>query len=377
MSSSDKYVFLACPWAPMGGGMFKVMDYLMQAQHRIAGAPTLRVLDSRGGGHVALSFLVLFSAMGKLIAGRLSGRLAGLHVNMAERMSVLRKGTLVVLAHWLGVPVVLHLHAAQMDQFYAARPAFVQALIRYVFALPAVVVVLGQRAHGFVTGTLQVPAARVEILINGVPGPQQAPTPRAAGGVPHLVFLGNLMERKGVSDLLAALATPAMAARAWRATLAGGGDVAGYRAKAAALGLDERVQFAGWMDQRQAGALVAGADLLILPSYDEGLPLVILEALGQGVAVLCTPVGEIPQVLAHRDTAYFVAPGRVDELAAGLAELVDDAPLRERLAQAGRRLYERSFSIEVFFNNLMTIYRRHFDARLFGAAAVKQPGVGS
>ena len=63
---------------------------------------------------------------------------------------------------------------------------------------------------------------------------------------------------------------------------------------------------------------MAAADVLVLPSYDEGLPLVILEALAIAVAVVCTPVGEIPTALSNGVNAHFVKPGDVAGIAAGL-----------------------------------------------------------
>ena len=106
--------------------------------------------------------------------------------------------------------------------------------------------------------------------------------------------------------------------------------------------------------------LLATSDLLVLPSYDEGLPLVILEALAHGVAVACTPVGEIPSVLTHGVNAYFVPPGDVEGLAAGLQEVLRDPELLEALGRNGRTLYEQRFSLTQFFASIARIHQRHF-----------------
>src|SRR4051794_29434310 len=87
---AGRYIYIACPWTPVGGGMFKVADYLIQSQASSAarGGVQLRPLDTRGGGHAALSLWVLLTALAKLLRGRFSGKLAGVHVNMAERLSL-------------------------------------------------------------------------------------------------------------------------------------------------------------------------------------------------------------------------------------------------------------------------------------------------
>ncbi len=354
-----RYIYIACPWTPIGGGMFKVADYLIQSQVRRPGAaPRLQPLDTRGSGSPVRSLLVLAGALGKLARGRASGHLAGVHVNMAERLSLFRKSTVLLTCKALGLPAVLHLHAAQLHHSYRRFPAPLQGLVRWVFSLPNSVVVLGKTSADFVMNELKVAPQRVEIVINGVPEPR-VPR-RVPGAVQRVLFVGNLSERKGVSDLLRALAQPALTDVPLVATFAGGGDVAGYRSMADRLGLGERVRFEGWADQDQVATLLAEADMLVLPSYDEGLPLAILEALAHGVAVVCTPVGEIPHVLSDGVDAVFVPPGDVPGIAAGLRRVLQDPGLREALERNGRQLYEQRFSLARFFASIASVHRRHF-----------------
>ncbi|MES2978491.1 MAG: glycosyltransferase family 4 protein [Pseudomonadota bacterium] len=359
---AGRFIYIACPWTPKGGGMFKVADYLIQAQARLrpVGAAELRPLDTRGDANAAFSLWVLTTAIGKLIRGRLSGELAGVHVNMAERLSLFRKSAVVVTSRALGLPVVLHLHAAQLHHFYQDLPRPLQALTRWVFSLPDSCVVLGHASRKFVCDTLGVSPERVEIIINGVPEPTQPRRVAAFGQPQRVLFVGNLSERKGVSDLLQALALPTFNRTGVDVTIAGGGDVKGYEEKARALGVDGFVHFAGWSDQDRVAHLMAEADLLVLPSYDEGLPLVILEALANGVAVVCSPVGEIPSVLADGVSAVFVAPGDIAGIASGLDKVLRQPDLRERLEKHGRTMYEQQFSLGRFFASVARVHKRHF-----------------
>jgi glycosyltransferase involved in cell wall biosynthesis len=193
-----------------------------------------------------------------------------------------------------------------------------------------------------------------------VPEPSQ---PRRVAGlqdIRRVLFVGNLSERKGVSDLLAALALPGFDRSGLEVCIAGGGDIDSYRLKAYELGLQATVRFAGWSDQQQVALLMAQADVLVLPSYDEGLPLVILEALANGVAVVCSPVGEIPAVLTDGVTALFVAPGDVPGLAAGLQRVLQQPALRKTLETNGRSLYQQQFSLTRFFASVAKVHQRHF-----------------
>jgi glycosyltransferase involved in cell wall biosynthesis len=207
-----------------------------------------------------------------------------------------------------------------------------------------------------------VPRERIEIVINGVPEPTVAR--RVESGVPgrvqRVLFVGNLSERKGVSDLLHAMAQAPLHRVPLELVLAGGGDVEGYAALASRLGLDGRVRFNGWTGQQALAELLAQADVLVLPSHDEGLPLAILEALAHGVAVVCTPVGEIPHVLTDGQDACFVEAGDPESIAEGLLRVLKDRWLREMLERNGRALFEQRFSLDRFSASVARIHRRHF-----------------
>jgi glycosyltransferase involved in cell wall biosynthesis len=385
--AARRYIYIACPWTPVGGGMFKVADYLIQSQAPGAAAEAaeagwaeLRPLDTRGGGRASASVFYLAGALVKLIKGRITGQLAGVHVNMAERLSLWRKSAVVVASKGLGVPVVLHLHAAQLHHYYRGLPKPLRAVVRWVFSLPQSVVVLGGAARRFVIDELHVPEKRVDIVINGVPEPAAGVPVRARAGTQRVLFLGNLSERKGVSDLLNALAQPGFEGIPLEVTIAGGGDVEGYEAKARALGVDKFVKFAGWCDQARVAQLMAATDVLVLPSYDEGLPLVILEALAHGVAVVCTPVGEIPTALTDGVNAKFVQPGDVPGIAAGLQQVLADRELQATLGRNGRALYDKRYSLTKFFTSVARIHMKHFGAAgrsTSAAASTSTPSQGT
>ena len=356
-----RYIFIACPWTPVGGGMFKVADYLIQSQSQKLPTTTVRLLplDTRGAGSAVFSLWVVLTAIAKIAQGRLSGRLAGVHVNMAERMSLFRKGILIMVCAALGVPTVLHLHA-QMHSFYRSLPAALRGLTRWVFSLPQAVIVIGPAARLFVTEVLRVPADRVRVIINGVPEPDAAGAPAPIDDRQRILFLGNLSDRKGVLDLLRALAQPALDLSRLEVTIAGGGDVAAYQARARELGVDGVVQFTGWCDQKKVSRLLANCDMLVLPSHDEVLPLAILEALAHGVAVVTTAVGEIPSLLTDGVDAIFVTVGDPESIAAGMQKVLEVPGLRQFLALYGRVLYLRHFCLSSFFCNVASVHRRYF-----------------
>ena len=365
----QRVIFLCCPWGRAGGGMYKLADYLLQSQSGAGASAYFRALDTRGNGSAAASMLVLLFAIGQLFLAQMRGVVAGVHVNMAERLSVFRKGGLMLVARLLCVPVVLHLHAAQLPAFYFGLPPALRALVRRIFSLADACIVLGEVARTFVCQELGIEAHRVMIIANGVPQPTVARRMFDPIRPFHFLFLGNLMERKGTSDVLHALASDSLRDAHWIATFAGDFDTRRYHQLAHSLKISEKVEFLGWIAQQEANALLADADALVLPSYAEGLPLVILEAMANGVAVVCTPVGEIPSNIGA-DVVAFVAPGDRPGLASTLRSLMTDNSLRENLEAAGRGLYLERFSLDAFSRAIARVHLRYFGVA--GLAALER-----
>lgn len=351
--------FLVAPSGQPGGGMARVSDYLMQAARANGRIPNYVALDPRGSGHVLWSPLYLLRAMARIVLGAIRRDVALVHVNVAERGSIWRKGTLILCTKALRLPVVLHLHAAELLQYHAGLARPWKNLVRTIFRSADCCIVLGEVWRRFLIKDLGVDAAKVVVLRNGVPRALFSWRSRPSDCQLRILFLGNLTERKGVTDLLEALALEPLSGMNWQTTFAGGGSIEPYRRKAESLGLLSRIDFVGWVDQRGAEELLAASDVLVLPSYDEGLPLVILEALTAGVPVVCSPVGAIPEVLEDGRNAVFVQPGDSQGLAEALAKLGREPAMRQRLAAEGSALYDREFSLEIFAARIIAIYRKY------------------
>jgi glycosyltransferase involved in cell wall biosynthesis len=354
--SNRRTVFLASPYGQVGGGMGSIMDYLASMRRGPAHRFDLRRLESRGGRHVAFSPVFLAVAVGRILLEGALGRLAVVHLNLAERGSVYRKAVLLAATKLSGGRVLLHLHAAQLVQSHATTGRFGKAVLRWMFRSADYCVVLGDVWRRWVMDTFDVQPNKVGVIYNGVAATTSRPHTASRDGRFRLLFVGNLLERKGVKDLLRAFARPGIMARDVVLTMAGGGPVETYRKMAAELGIGDRVTFSGWVSQDDARSLMVNSDALILPAYDEGLPLVILEALASRTPVICSPVGSIPEVLEDHRTALFVTPGDESEIAGAILTLLDHPEMGRELSDAGLRLYERLFTMEAFGRSIESLY---------------------
>jgi glycosyltransferase involved in cell wall biosynthesis len=239
--------------------------------------------------------------------------------------------------------------------------------MRAIFRSATVCLVLGESWRVFLRQELGLARSRTVVLRNGVPLPAVR---RVAAEAPFgFVFVGNLLARKGLVDLLHAAADARLAEHNWRLIIAGGGDTTRLRTLVATLGIGSRVAFTGWLGRADTSHILAQAGALVLPSYLEALPLVLAEAASLGVPIVATPVGAIGEIFEDGLTALLVAPGDRLALAAAMLRLVTEPALSARLGRGGRAVYERTLTLDRFVDGLMGVYAGHCQAAPARAAA--------
>jgi colanic acid/amylovoran biosynthesis glycosyltransferase len=178
------------------------------------------------------------------------------------------------------------------------------------------------------------------------PSDLPAAPPRASGRVRrHLVCVGRLSAEKGHAGLFEALAMLAPQFPDLRLTLVGDGpEEARLKARAAELGLAERITFTGRLHESATLATVADSDMLVLPSFMEGLPIVLMEAMALGVPVIASRVAGIPELVADGETGLLFDPANWRGLAEAIARLADEPGLGDRFAAVAREMVADQFT---------------------------------
>jgi glycosyltransferase involved in cell wall biosynthesis len=357
------------------------MGYFLGARENDRAGLTYQIADSRGPWflgasrlHISLSGLQLARAMLKLLRVRLSTASCLAHVNITGRGSTIRKIVLVTFARTIGVRYLLHVHDFDYAEEYRQRGPLLKALIRSIFRGARKVLVLGARDQELLSKLLELPRHQISVLHNAVPDPLPDIAKQRPPGEPsHLLFLGHLSERKGVPELLRALAKPELASRNWRVTFAGGGPIDKYRAMARELGIADRLDFHGWVGQSEVRAMFADADALVLPSHAEGLAMAVLEGLSYGLAVVTTPVGAHSEVIEPDVSGILVPPGDVAALSDALLRVIDHKDLRDRLRVGARRRYLEKFDVRGYAERLSQLHASLLsDRRTVGADGREQ-----
>lgn len=297
---------------------------------------------------------------------------------LSSALSALRltrtKGYDVIHVHWpiphavaglvarkfTGVPLVCTFHGVELTwtqrQLKPLMP-FLRHTIRTADAVTA--------NSSYTAGMIrQVHDRPVNIVPFGatVEVADMTPDDRADASTLELLFVGRLVERKGVHYLLDALAQlpdlPLML------RIVGDGPMREeLERQTSALQLSQRVRFEGVLSHQDLAARFNSCDVFVLPAVVdskgdvEGLGVVLIEALCNGKPVIASAAGGIVDIVKDGETGRLVPPGDANTLAAAIRQLARDPDLRNRLAEGGRRHVERTFSWPVIIERLAGLYR--------------------
>lgn len=336
------------------GGIATVLDVYQQSGFFADNAVRLIATHStnnRLGGVGAL--LLYISALMKVVFYFSFYRVGLVHIHVASRGSYLRKSVLVRLIKVLGGKVILHLHGGGFANFYANEcDEKKKNHIRDTFEMSDVVIVLSSQWIQWARATFNR-SEHFQLVYNAVPSLEleSASTPSST-----ISFLGRVSERKGVHDLLKAMVRVKQHYPEARLMIGGDGDVEKYRAMSRDLGLKSHVEFLGWVSGQRKLDVLRQTQIYCLPSYNEGFPMGVLEAMSAGIAVVSTYAGGIPDAISHGKEGTLVDAGEPEALADALIELLTNQEMNQRYTQNAKQKFEQHFSVQAIIPQVQRIY---------------------
>lgn len=335
------------------GGVAAVIGTLLDGWPAEGDAPPPRLLATAVDGGKGLKLAAGLSALARFAVLAATRRVDLAHIHFAAKTSFYRKAVFILLAAALGLPVVGHAHSGLFPGFYRSRGTLGRAYVRFVLNRLDRLVVLSDEWADFYRDLY----SRGEPVV--VPNPAAIPErlerrPAKTGAV--LLSLGRLGKGKGTYDILAAI--PAILERHpdTEFHFGGDGEVEEVRRIAAAAPWGDRVRLLGWVSGAEKAAALRDADVFLLPSYAEGLPMALLEAMGHGIPVVTTPVGGIPQAVSDGVNGVLVPPGDVGALTAAILGLLDDPGCAAAMGEAGRRTAIDRYDLGRIRTRLATLY---------------------
>lgn len=280
------------------------------------------------------------------------------HIHTSQGLGWLKDTFYVALSRLYGRRLILHIHAAEYDALVTRRSRLLAAYTRFMMNRAAAVIAVSTEWKKALSRL--VPAERIYPFRPCLAVDIYAP-PQTRPGLPiNALFLGTIGDRKGAFDLIEAMQfiperTPL---RLW---LAGGGEKEGdlekARRKIAELGLEDRCKLIGIVQGQAKTDLLQQSHIFVLPSYNEGLPFAIIEAMAAGLAIVATPVGGIPEVVRDDQNGLLVTPGDTTALAASLVQLTADSALRQQMGQQNRRTACQELDVRPYARRLVALYK--------------------
>lgn len=274
------------------------------------------------------------------------------HLHTAERGSFWRKRFLTKFFHKNGIKVVMHHHAAEFEEFYANATDDQKKKIQKTLAEVDVNIVLSERLVAMIKN--KQPKANVKVLYNSVNTYKENPYSLSSCNV---LFLGRLGVRKGTFDLIEAIKRlDSKIPSNVKFYLCGDSGDSEVRAKVNELNIAHRIAHVGWIDGEQKKEFFSNSMINCLPSYNEGLPMTILETMAAGIPNVSTNIASIPEVIHDGDNGFLITPGDIDSLVDRLYDLIINSELRTKFSQKSFNLIRENFSIDNNISDLKSLY---------------------
>jgi glycosyltransferase involved in cell wall biosynthesis len=338
------------------GGIDRLLVYFLDWVRANNIPLTMDHVGARGEWKGPWWVLHFLGATARFIWLLLTSKYALVHIHVSTDGSALRKVVLGKIARMFNTPYIIHFHGMVSAEAIRNNPPWLRAL-GALARDAAKVIVLGEAFRGPFRDVLGVADERIVVIHNGVPDIRgDAAIPRLPVEALSLLFCGEVGDRKGVDLLVAALGQMQAQQSSWEFTIAGNGSMEPYREAMTKSGIADHVKITGWLSLPEVHTLMRAADVVVLPSRAEALPLSLIEGAAAGNALVATDVGAVRDVV-NDDINGIVVRHDAGDIAAALRRLIADRAALGRMQLASRALYEQQFTVPVFARNILDLYR--------------------
>jgi glycosyltransferase involved in cell wall biosynthesis len=273
-----------------------------------------------------------------------------LHVHFSVNASIFRKSFFVLIAKIAGVKILLHSHTGELEIFLQKFPPLIQNYIKWILNLADGIIILGKKdieiygkynSHSVLRFLRNaVDRQRIQSDLEG----QQ------------IIIVGSLGQRKGTYDLLKVIPSVIRVFPEVSFLLVGDGDVKKIENMLEKSAFRNNTTVTGWLPHNKVHELYRSSCIFLLPSYYEGMPMAILEAMSMGLPVISTDVNGIPDVVLDGETGILTQPGKIIDLSEAIIKLLSDPTLRKNMGRKGQQRVESLFSFEAVTKDLIAIY---------------------
>lgn len=332
------------------GGMWTVSENYVKSAEFCKETNLIYIATSTNGGKIKRSICMLRGFI-QIWRAFKKHNIDIVHVHMAEKGSVYRKGIVLYIAKKRKCKTIIHMHAGPFVEWYKEQSSNSRRLIEKIMLLADKILVLGEYWKKQMEEL--IPTERLEVLYNGVSIPPKNSYNEKAK---NILFMGRMNYKKGIFDLLKAIKIiDSQIPKDYKFQLCGEDEVGSVLEKVQEYGIADRVQYLGWVSGKQKDDIYRNTVLNVLPTYVEGLSMTVLEAMTWGIPTITTNITTMPEMLG--DKLELFAPGNTEILAGQIIELLNSEVKRVELSDYYYCRVSKLFSIESNINKLLNIYR--------------------
>jgi len=275
-----------------------------------------------------------------------------LHAHMSERGSVYRKSIILSLAKLFGCKTILHMHGAEFESWYKQSNSKTQRFVKKTLNKADRIIILGTYWQKFIE-TLITDKGRIKVVYNSVFVPDYN---QYNGKASKMLFLGVVGKRKGMDDLLDAIkCIESEMEKDVKLWVYGPDFDYGIKEKIRDLELEHIVEYKGWLDKQERERVFHEIAISILPSYNEGLPMTILETMAYGIPNISTNIAAIPEAINEKN-GILVEPGDSKSLSAAIELMMGNEELRSKKSNQAYEDVKMKFSLSNHMNEMIEIY---------------------
>jgi glycosyltransferase involved in cell wall biosynthesis len=287
------------------------------------------VASTRGKGE-PISFSLWLGAARRLVRAALRRHPLVVVVHMSQRGSFIREGSLAWLSHLLRVATAVHIHGSGFVPFASRFPR----IARWGLAPAHTIFALTDETQEAVRAIKGSKAISLVAINNAVGEPLECPPAKQQ----IVIFGGEVGRRKGVHVLLEAWRKVNAQSPEWKLL------IAGAEANDFVIERTRGVEFLGAVSRNKLQQLESVASIAVLPSFNEAMPIFLIESMARKCSIVSTDVGQIPDLVG--DAGIIVPPGDVDALSDALIRLITNPPKMRQLGDKGYNRYRNRFSAD-------------------------------
>lgn len=285
----------------------------------------------------------------------LSFRPQVLHIHSSAYISFYRKSLFVLIGVLFGRTIIVHLHASAFDEFFITPNYILRRYIRFVLSKAERVIALCNDWQSKLERKLKL--HNVVVLPNPVVLDMK-PRKREfmKSGKLRVLFLGFLIESKGLRDVITVAKAVKRGGDAIKLVVVGKGELEPLlRESIKEYELEGALEFRGWVEGEAKDMVLREADVFFLPSYNEGMPIAILEAMKFGLPIISTNIAGIPDEVDQGKNGYLLHPGDIVGFYEALKTFAGDKALLSSMGAASLEKVDQ-FNVTVIWARLVDIY---------------------